>query len=103
MTIPDFQSHVERLSRWAQFGCGNHGCKINPPKGQATNGTCRCSPYNLSESLLWLAAELVPDGKYTKWTEETPLSACQWCRAPIPLVGSAYCETCRIEFEKEEV
>lgn len=30
-------------------------------------------------------------------------STCQWCKTPIPLVGSAYCETCRAEFEKEEV
>jgi hypothetical protein len=104
MTIAEFQAQMKRLNDTAQHGCGNHGCKINPPKGQGTNGGCSCTPYNFSESLLWLAAELVPDGKYTRWTVEAPFeSSCQWCKTPIPLVGSAYCETCRAEFEKEEV
>jgi hypothetical protein len=33
--------------RWEQErvfwrGCGNHGCRVTKPKGQATNGPCRC-------------------------------------------------------------
>ena len=23
-------------------GCGNHGCRVEEPKGIATNGRCRC-------------------------------------------------------------
>ena len=31
-----------RASLQAIGGCGNHGCRLEEPKGMAPNGPCRC-------------------------------------------------------------
>jgi len=36
-------------------GCGNHGCVLVRPTGQATNGPCRCYPRHLAARLLEIA------------------------------------------------
>ena len=55
-SIEDLSESVERLARRLKYGCGNHGCRINPPKGMGTNAVCRCSPREISKLLLDLAA-----------------------------------------------
>lgn len=69
MTLSDFQSQIEKISRWARHGCSNHGCMIDPPKGMGTNSTCQCTPRAFSESLLWMACELDKHGKYGRWNK----------------------------------
>lgn len=34
-------------------GCGDHGCVIEKPKGQATNGGCHCSGEKLRNLVRW--------------------------------------------------
>ena len=67
MTLKEFQEELDELNRWAQHGCADGGCEIEPPKGMHTNGGCRCSPRYFSESLLWLACKLDEYGKYRRW------------------------------------
>jgi hypothetical protein len=39
---------LERVeSEGPDLGCGDTSCVVAPPKGQATNGRCRCSPHKL--------------------------------------------------------
>lgn len=63
MTLKDFQKSLAVLNNQVQYGCGNHGCRINPPKGMATNSSCNCCPNSLARILTNLAAEL--KGKYS--------------------------------------
>jgi hypothetical protein len=70
MKLSEFQREMESLNRWAQHGCGNHGCVISPPKGQGTNSTCQCTPYRFSETLLAMAAEVAPQTKYKGFDKE---------------------------------
>lgn len=48
-----------------KYGCGNHGCLINPPKGQGTNMICHCDPLNISKKLLKIA--LAVERMENKW------------------------------------
>lgn len=45
------------------WGCGNHGCRIAKPKGQATNGSCQCSPKQFIRDLLDVAEMIERGGK----------------------------------------
>jgi hypothetical protein len=67
MTLEEFQVEIDRLHDWAFWGCGNHGCRIDPPKGMGTNSTCQCTPHEFSETLLHLASEASKHGKYARW------------------------------------
>ena len=67
MTLEEFQAEMEKLNRWAQHGCSDGGCAIEPPRGMHTNGGCRCTPRDFSETLLHLAAELDRCVKYRRW------------------------------------
>lgn len=51
----ELQEDVENLARRLKYGCGNHGCRINPPKGMGTNSICQCTPLKISRALLELA------------------------------------------------
>jgi hypothetical protein len=78
ISLRDFQKAMESLNRWAQHGCTNHGCRIEPPKGMGTNAICSCTPRAFAEHLLWLACELDKHGKYGCWPNaqgERPLEA----------------------------
>lgn len=55
-TLENLSESVDRLSARLKHGCGNHGCRINPPKGMGTNATCKCSPREIARLLLDLAA-----------------------------------------------
>jgi len=70
MTLEEFQAEMEKLNRWAQHGCSDGGCAIEPPRGMHTNGGCHCVPINFSEYLLHYAAELSRYGKYGRWKRE---------------------------------
>lgn len=67
ISLADFQKEMNKLNEWAKYGCSNHGCRINPPKGMGTNATCQCIPRSFSEHLLWLACELEKYRKYNHW------------------------------------
>jgi hypothetical protein len=41
--IHELEAIVLRLKE----GCHNHGCCIKEPIGQATNGGCLCTPYQI--------------------------------------------------------
>lgn len=65
---------VERLLNQLKWGCGNHGCRINPPKGVGTNAICRCYPRDISRTLfnLSLLTEKIGDGwEDVSWHENT--------------------------------
>ena len=36
-------------------GCGNHGCRLEEPKGMAPNGPCRCASDGIRMSRLMAA------------------------------------------------
>lgn len=38
-------------------GCGDFGCVIEKPKGQGTNGGCRCSPLKVKKWALEVVAK----------------------------------------------
>lgn len=61
------QEKLYSLYKQSVYGCGNHGCVIAPPKGQGTNGLCRCTPRHFCTELNRLAYEVIQ--KQT-WTEE---------------------------------
>lgn len=63
MSLKDFQAEMERLNRWAQHGCLDGCCQIEPPKGMHTNGGCRCHPKSFAAHLLWLACEIEKHGR----------------------------------------
>lgn len=66
MTLQEFQHKMDRLHHWAKHGCLDGGCQIERPKGQHTNGGCRCSPRAFSNHLLELAAQLEGMGKHAR-------------------------------------
>jgi hypothetical protein len=72
MTLTEFQKELNSLNRWAQHGCGNHGCIIKPPTGLGTNMTCQCYPEKFSEVLLNLAAAIEPKNKYERFKLDCP-------------------------------
>ena len=39
-------------------GCGDHSCVVEKPKGQGTNGGCRCSPIALRRKIWEQEAEI---------------------------------------------
>ena len=39
-------------------GCGMNHCAINPPKGIAPNGGCRCSRDQVQRNLEWITSEV---------------------------------------------
>jgi len=54
---------LESMAKQMRHGCGNHGCLINPPKGQATNMICDClSVPRQSRRLMNLIAVIEDDG-----------------------------------------
>jgi hypothetical protein len=57
-TLEKLKAEVERLDERLFYGCGNHGCRVNPPTGLATNGACNCTPKEFSMVLLEIAIRL---------------------------------------------
>lgn len=49
---------LEMVAKRLRNGCGNGGCSINPPEGQATNATCSCRPQKFSSYLMTMAIDL---------------------------------------------
>lgn len=52
---------LEHMVDQLKNGCGNHGCIIKRPSGQATNGACKCASRNIATKLQRLAASLIND------------------------------------------
>jgi hypothetical protein len=42
---------LECIVRFYRDGCGNHGCRVKKPTGQATNGPCLCKPRLIARAL----------------------------------------------------
>lgn len=53
-----FKEEIESLYERSIFGCGNSGCTILKPIGQATNSGCTCTPRRIARKLLNMAIEL---------------------------------------------
>lgn len=64
-TLDDFRNSIKRLYNQTIYGCGNHGCLINPPKCLATNAGCQCSPRRIASDLRKLAEIL--ESKSSGW------------------------------------
>lgn len=62
-TIKDLLYSVGMLAKRLEHGCGNHGCRIKPPKGMGTNAGCRCTPEVISTELLHLAGRVEGMGR----------------------------------------
>jgi hypothetical protein len=54
------------IERQMTRGCGNHGCRVQKPTGQATNASCDCGPRKLARRLRDIAERLSPNTDYTK-------------------------------------
>lgn len=63
MTPTSLLSDLEDICKRLKYGCGNGGCRINPPKGQQTNMICQCRPTAFSKWLLTLAIEAEEQGR----------------------------------------
>lgn len=59
----EFIGRLEEMSSRLINGCRNHGCCIKSPNGMATNGKCRCFPYEIRRELNDLIEVL--KGQYT--------------------------------------
>ncbi len=66
MSKQDLIEDVKKLVSHLKYGCGNHGCIINPPKGMGTNMSCKCSALNFSRILLVLAEQVEAMGREWK-------------------------------------
>lgn len=56
--LEDLQEDVQILANQLKNGCGNRGCVIKSPKGMATNGGCKCTPRQITNSLLNIACNI---------------------------------------------
>ena len=61
-------------------GCGNHGCFIEKPKGQGTNGGCNCLRPLGKENEQVVKRKLTQLGFYTRRVEELEKSLVNLCR-----------------------
>lgn len=68
MTCAAIREQTAYLAKRLTFGCGNHGCIINPPKGQGTNMICKCTPKNFASQFMGLAIECEKMGN--EWEEK---------------------------------
>ena len=46
----DLIDGLEGIIRQLTHGCGNHGCRINPPTGMGTNAICSCTPKKMARN-----------------------------------------------------
>lgn len=60
--LSDLILSLERTLKQTQHGCGNHRCKIKPPKGQGTNSVCQCDPTYFAKYFQLLADECKENG-----------------------------------------
>lgn len=61
-------------------GCGNHGCFIEKPNGQGTNGRCNCLRPLGKENEQVVKRELTQLGFYKRRVEELEKSLVNLCR-----------------------
>ena len=61
-------------------GCGNHGCFIEKPKGQGTNGGCNCLRPLGKENEQVVKRKLTQLGFYKRRVEELEKSLVNLCR-----------------------
>ena len=61
-------------------GCGNHGCFIEKPEGQGTNGRCNCLRPLGKENEQVLKRKLTQLGFYKRRVEELEKSLVNLCR-----------------------
>ena len=61
-------------------GCGNHGCFIEKPEGQGTNGRCKCLRPLGKENEQVLKRKLTQLGFYKRRVEELEKSLVNLCR-----------------------
>jgi hypothetical protein len=69
-TLKDIQAMLGDLHRRTLLGCGNHGCIIRAPVGQATNAGCKCYPDRIARELRRLAKHVEDMG--SDWGVPTP-------------------------------
>ena len=62
-------------------GCGNHGCFIEKPEGQGTNGRCKCLRPLGKENEQVVKRKLTQLGFYKRRVEELEKSLVNLCRA----------------------
>ena len=62
-------------------GCGNHGCFIEKPEGQGTNGRCKCLRPLGKENEQVLKRKLTQLGFYKRRVEELEKSLVNLCLA----------------------
>ena len=60
-------------------GCGNHGCFIEKPEGQGTNGRCKCLRPLGKENEQVLKRKLTQLGFYKRRVEELEKSLVNLC------------------------
>ena len=61
-------------------GCGNHGCFVEKPKGQGTNGRCNCLRPLGKENEQVVKRKLTQLGFYKRRVEELEKSLVNLCR-----------------------
>ena len=61
-------------------GCGNHGCFIEKPEGQGTNGRCNCLRPLGKENEQAVKRKLTQLGFYKRRVEELEKSLVNLCR-----------------------
>lgn len=62
MKRAELKESLERMLAQLNHGCGNHGCQINSPKGQGTNGSCSCRPRDFSKRMISIGELLSAHG-----------------------------------------
>lgn len=62
MTPESLRGDLAVLLLKLEHGCGNGGCRIKKPIGQATNMVCQCTPNRFAKALLNIAADAEKQG-----------------------------------------
>ena len=52
-------------------GCGNHGCRISPPKGMGGNGRCMCGDVRMQRNIHVLKRRIAELERYLGLVCET--------------------------------
>lgn len=58
MSKDEISRRLHAISMQLVLGCGNYGCRIFKPKGQATNASCGCSRKLIARELIDLSEEI---------------------------------------------
>ena len=53
----DDAADQQHITQGPPIGCGDSGCIVRKPSGQATNGGCRCDLWKLRSAVHWYRYE----------------------------------------------